>query len=85
MERTMENSILDTSKYRVVRLIYSKGKYIIPSRKVLMCSFNTLDYALQERDKIAQEEGFTYNEKGRLVKYDEDGYIHLLYIWYKLF
>jgi hypothetical protein len=81
----MENNILDTSKYRVVRLIYSKGKYIIPSRKVLICSFNTLDYALQERDKIAQEEGFTYNEKGKLVKQDEEGDTHLLDIWYRLF
>jgi hypothetical protein len=81
----MGNNILDTSKYRVVRIIYSKGKYSIPSRKVLMCSFNTLDYALQERDKIAQEEGFTYNEDGNLVKYDEDGYTHLLDIWYRLF
>jgi hypothetical protein len=80
----MEN-ILDTSKYRVVRIIYSKGKYIIPSRKVLMCSFNTLDYALQERAKIAQEEGYTFNEKGKLVKQDEEGDTHLLDIWYKLF
>jgi hypothetical protein len=84
MERIMENDILDTSKYRLVR-VYSKGKYIIPSRTVLLCSSNSLDYVIQERDKIAQEEGFTYNEKGRLVKHDEDGYIHLLYIWYKLF
>jgi hypothetical protein len=79
----MEN-ILDTSKYRLVR-IYSNGKYIIPSRTVLLCSSNSLDYVIQERDKIAQEEEFTYNEKGRLVKHDEDGYTHLLYIWYKLF
>jgi hypothetical protein len=79
----MEN-ILDTSKYRLVR-VYSKGKYIISSRTVLLCSSNSLGYVTQERDKIAQEEGFTYNEKGRLVKHDEYGYVHLLYIWYKLF
>jgi hypothetical protein len=83
MERIMEN-ILDTSMYRLVR-IYSKERYIIPSRTVLLCSSNSLDYVIQERDKIVQEEGFTYNEKGRLVKHDEEGYTHLLYIWYKLF
>jgi hypothetical protein len=82
----MEN-ILDTSKYRLVR-VYSKGKYIIPSRTVLLCSSNSLEYIQQERDKIVKKEGYTFNEEGVPIKRDEDwreadgdDYTQFLKIW----
>jgi hypothetical protein len=79
-------NIKEISMYSLVRI--SNIDIYEPIETTVLCSSNSLEYIQQERNKIAQEEGFTYNEDGVPIKRDEDwtlkdgdDYTQFLKIW----
>jgi hypothetical protein len=79
-------NIKETSMYSLVRI--SNIDIYEPIETTVLCSSNSLEYIQQERDKIAQEEGFAFNEEGVPIKRDKDwketdgdDYTQFLKIW----
>jgi hypothetical protein len=63
-------NIKEIAMYSLVRI--SNIDIYEPIETTVLCSSNSLVYINQERDKIAKEEGFTYNEDGIPTKHEED-------------
>jgi hypothetical protein len=79
-------NIKETSMYSLVRI--SNIDIYEPIETKVLCNSNSLNYIMQELSKIAQEEGYTFNEAGIPIKRDEDwketdgdDYTQFLKIW----